>query len=100
MGWLVVEDLVMVLVLVLLPPLAGVLGGSSAAGGGAVEGSLWTALGTLAKVAAFIALMLVVGRRVLPKGAVVGGRGGLARAVFPVCDCRRAGRGVWLGQAV
>jgi CPA2 family monovalent cation:H+ antiporter-2 len=34
-GWLVVEDLAMVLVLVLLPPLAGVLGGTGAAPGGA-----------------------------------------------------------------
>jgi CPA2 family monovalent cation:H+ antiporter-2 len=68
-GWLVVEDLVMVLVLVLLPPLAPLLGGQAAAGPAAAEGQgLWTTLGlTLAKVAAFIALMLVVGRRVFPK---------------------------------
>jgi CPA2 family monovalent cation:H+ antiporter-2 len=68
-GWLVVEDLVMVLVLVLLPPLAPLLGGQAAAGPAAAEGQgLWTTLGlTLATVAAFIALMLVVGRRVFPK---------------------------------
>ncbi|MEK9952753.1 MAG: cation:proton antiporter, partial [Curvibacter sp.] len=43
-GWLVVEDLVMVLVLVLVPALAGVM---SAAGGGAAAdaGELWTTLG-------------------------------------------------------
>ncbi|HEY6529569.1 MAG TPA: YbaL family putative K(+) efflux transporter [Cellvibrionaceae bacterium] len=63
-GWLIVEDLAMVLVLVLLPPLAAWLsdpveGGSSA--------SIVYALGlTLLKVSAFVALMLVVGRRVFP----------------------------------
>jgi len=63
-GWLVVEDLAMVLVLVILPPLAGALGGQSSAGQG---GSLWWTLGkTFAEVAAFIALMLVVGRRAFP----------------------------------
>ncbi|MCK6435602.1 cation:proton antiporter domain-containing protein [Rivihabitans pingtungensis] len=96
-GWLVVEDLVMVLVLVLLPPLAGVLGGSSAAGGGAVEGSLWTVLGTLAKVAAFIALMLVVGRRVLPKVLWwVAGAG--SRELFTLCVIAAA-LGVAYGSA-
>jgi CPA2 family monovalent cation:H+ antiporter-2 len=69
-GWLVVEDLVMVLVLVLLPALAGVL--ATAGDGGAAAGlpgtELWQTVGlTLAKVTAFILLMLVVGRRVLPK---------------------------------
>lgn len=62
-GWLVVEDLATVLVLVLLPPLAGLLGGSAPEP--AVP--LWQALGvTVIEVAAFIVLMLVVGRRVLP----------------------------------
>ena len=64
-GWLVVEDLVMVLVLVLLPALAGVLG---AGAGGATPGDIWETVGlTLAKVTAFIVLMLAVGRRVLPR---------------------------------
>lgn len=64
-GWLVVEDLVMVLVLVLLPPLAGWLGGTVPDG---KDGNLWQILGTtLVEVSAFIALMLVVGRRVFPK---------------------------------
>jgi CPA2 family monovalent cation:H+ antiporter-2 len=66
-GWLVVEDLVVVLVLVLLPALAGVLGGSPAAGG-TRPGGLWGTLAlTLGEVAAFVALMLVVGRRLLPR---------------------------------
>ncbi len=65
-GWLVVEDLVMVLVLVLLPALAGVLMPSEAGSGSGWQ--LWETIGvTLAKVAGFIALMLVVGRRLLPK---------------------------------
>ncbi|MBV5285068.1 MAG: Kef family K(+) transporter [Methyloversatilis discipulorum] len=64
-GWLVVEDLVMVLVLVLLPALAGVLSGDAAAASGRDLG-LAMAI-TLAKVIAFIVLMLVVGRRVLPR---------------------------------
>jgi len=64
-GWLVVEDLATVLVLVLLPPLASVLGGADA---NAVEiGTLWATIGwTLLQVGAFIALMLIAGRRVLP----------------------------------
>ncbi|SEU11758.1 YbaL family putative K(+) efflux transporter [Variovorax sp. OV084] len=64
-GWLVVEDLAMVLVLVLLPPLAGTLGGKSEHAGPADP--LWQTLGlTLLQVGGFVALMLVVGRRVFP----------------------------------
>ncbi len=65
-GWLVVEDLVMVLVLVLLPPLAGVLGGQPPAtvGDGPV---LWLVANTLGKVALFIVVTLVLGRRLLPR---------------------------------
>ncbi|QOF76375.1 YbaL family putative K(+) efflux transporter [Variovorax sp. 38R] len=63
-GWLVVEDLAMVLVLVLLPPLAGALGGTNADTNGA---PVWQTLGlTLLQVGGFVALMLVVGRRVFP----------------------------------
>ncbi|MGI4983372.1 MAG: YbaL family putative K(+) efflux transporter [Janthinobacterium lividum] len=67
-GWLIVEDLVMVLALVLLPPFAGLLGGH--ADGQPVTLTtatlLWTLGLTLAKVAAFVAVMLIVGRRVIP----------------------------------
>ena len=63
-GWLVVEDLVVVLVLVLLPALAGLLGGRPPPAGGTLWGSL---LLTVGKVAAFVALMLLVGRRVFPR---------------------------------
>ena len=67
-GWLVVEDLAMVLVLVLLPPLAGWLGGNGGAAAGEVDGAaLWKTLGwTLLQVGGFVALMLLVGRRVFP----------------------------------
>src|SRR4249919_439507 len=62
-GWLVVEDLLMVLTLVLLPALTGVLGGDLPNNGG----SLWPALGiTIGKVVLFIGLMLVVGVRFFP----------------------------------
>ncbi|HEY0848041.1 MAG TPA: YbaL family putative K(+) efflux transporter [Noviherbaspirillum sp.] len=64
-GWLVVEDLATVLILVLLPSLAGTLGGTAPAGSGAAP--IWrTIIETLLEVSAFIALMLIVGRRVLP----------------------------------
>jgi len=66
-GWLVVEDLAMVLVLVLLPPLSGWLGGTPDAAAEASGSSLlMTLLLTFGKVAVFIALMLVVGKRVFP----------------------------------
>jgi CPA2 family monovalent cation:H+ antiporter-2 len=62
-GWLVVEDLVTVLVLVLLPALAGPLGGKGADG----DTSLLVALGkTLLQVGAFVAFMLIVGRKLFP----------------------------------
>ena len=73
-GWLVVEDLVMVVTLVLVPPLAGLLGGEAVPlGEEAAEVArlgfgpvLSTLLVTGVKVVAFVALMLVVGRRVIP----------------------------------
>jgi monovalent cation:H+ antiporter-2, CPA2 family len=81
-GWLVVEDLAMVLVLVLLPPLAGLLGGQAHAPS---EHGLWATLGiTFAKVAAFIALMLVVGRRLFPKLLWLVAKTG-SRELFTLC---------------
>ena len=65
-GWLVVEDLATVLILVLLPPLAGILG-SQTANAATSDTAIWITIGqTLLQVFAFIALMLVVGRRVMP----------------------------------
>lgn len=64
-GWLVVEDLATVLVLVLLPPLAGVLGGEAQHAGGPQE--IWLAIArTLLEVCAFIGLMMIVGRKLIP----------------------------------
>ncbi|MDP9043508.1 MAG: Kef family K(+) transporter [Pseudomonadota bacterium] len=62
-GWLVVEDLAMVLVLVLLPALAPSLGGHASP---TTRSTLWTLLVTLSQVAGFVAFMLVVGRRLFP----------------------------------
>ena len=57
----------MVLALVLLPALAGVLGGEPPPGFETPAGGLWAVLGiTLGKVALFVALMLIVGARVFP----------------------------------
>ena len=84
-GWLVVEDLVMVLVLVLLPALAGLLTPATGTPETTADNSLWMALGTtLAKVSAFIALMLVVGRRVLPRVLWWVARTG-SRELFTLC---------------
>ncbi|MDX2289984.1 MAG: YbaL family putative K(+) efflux transporter [Hyphomicrobiaceae bacterium] len=64
-GWLIVEDIVMVLALVLLPALTPLLNGSTLSGD-----ELWDVLGTVAitigQVAAFVVLMLLVGRRLIP----------------------------------
>jgi CPA2 family monovalent cation:H+ antiporter-2 len=66
-GWLVVEDLVMVLALVLLPALAGLDGNADTHGAAATTRPLWLALLlTLGKVAAFVVLMLVGGRKLFP----------------------------------
>lgn len=65
-GWLVVEDLVMVLVLVLLPVAHEFL--SDASGNAASLSDIGQSIAvTLTKVTAFIVLMLIVGKRVLPK---------------------------------
>jgi CPA2 family monovalent cation:H+ antiporter-2 len=63
-GWLIVEDLILVLVLVLIPPLSGALGGR----GPQISGPdlFYTLEITIAKIAAFVAIMLLVGRKVFP----------------------------------
>lgn len=62
-GWLIVEDLAMVLALVLLPGLAEFLGGGASGSGSSIGVTLGV---TIAKVAAFVAFMLLVGKRVIP----------------------------------
>ena len=63
-GWLVVEDLVMVMVLVLLPAVSPSLGGTAVHE--TASRTAWTVLITLAQVAGFIAFMLIAGRRFFP----------------------------------
>jgi CPA2 family monovalent cation:H+ antiporter-2 len=72
-GWLIVEDIAMVLALVLLPALSSLLGGEAQATAASDPIVQWLNLGvggilvlTFVKVAGFVALMLVVGRQVIP----------------------------------
>jgi CPA2 family monovalent cation:H+ antiporter-2 len=67
-GWLIVEDLAMVVVLVLLPALAEVLGGTAGAGGhGEADRSVLATLAiTIGKVGAFVVVALLLGPRVMP----------------------------------
>jgi monovalent cation:H+ antiporter-2, CPA2 family len=62
-GWLIVEDIAMVLALVLLPALAPILKGGAAA---SVSALVLPVAITLGKVATFVAIMLIVGKRVIP----------------------------------
>lgn len=82
-GWLIVEDLAMVLALVLLPAMSGALGGVAA---GAVSGTALakTVFLTLGKVSVFVALMLVFGGRLFPKLLWQVGRTG-SRELFTLC---------------
>jgi CPA2 family monovalent cation:H+ antiporter-2 len=101
-GWLIVEDLVMVLVLVLLPVIAGILGTIPAADGHAPAANdqhiAVTLLITLGKVAAFVVFMLVVGKRLLPKLLWwVAGTG--SRELFSLCVIATA-VGVAYGSAL
>jgi CPA2 family monovalent cation:H+ antiporter-2 len=85
-GWLVVEDLAMVLVLVLLPSLSVPLGGGVAGGAhGPADWNLLTTVAlTLGQVSVFIVLMLVVGRRLFPKLLWLVARTG-SRELFTLC---------------
>jgi CPA2 family monovalent cation:H+ antiporter-2 len=75
-GWLIVEDLAMVLALVLVPAIASINGGGEGLHDPfvsfvtrllGIDIGIWGILGlTLLKVAAFVGFMLVVGRRVIP----------------------------------
>ena len=75
-GWLIVEDLAMVLALVLLPAL-----GDHDAGAGRLGLAL---LLTLLKVGGFVALMLLVGRRLIPR-LLEGVAGTGSRELFTLC---------------
>lgn len=66
-GWLLVEDLVMVLGLVVLPAIAVLLGGKVPDHAHAAQSNIWLTLGlTLLKVVGFIAFMLIIGKRLVP----------------------------------
>jgi monovalent cation:H+ antiporter-2, CPA2 family len=65
-GWLIVEDLAMVLILVLLPAMAAMLGGTALEGQSTQRSAGSTLAVTLAEIAAFLAIMLIAGRRLLP----------------------------------
>jgi monovalent cation:H+ antiporter-2, CPA2 family len=78
-GWLVVQDLVMVLVLVLLPAVADVPAGEADARPWGIALAV-----TLGKVAAFVVVMLVAGRRLLPRLLWHVARTG-SRELFTLC---------------
>jgi len=63
-GWLIVEDLAMVLALVLLPVLAGIANNPNSTGG--LSAIAWPIATTFLKVGGFVAFMLIVARRVIP----------------------------------
>lgn len=68
-GWLIVEDLAMILALVLLPALADMLEDAAArdaTADGSLRGALVAIALTFGKAGLFIALMLSIGRRVMP----------------------------------
>ncbi|WP_174868838.1 YbaL family putative K(+) efflux transporter [Pectobacterium polaris] len=73
-GWLIVEDLAMVLTLVLLPAFGDMIGAEHADTSKLLADLAWT----IGKVIAFITLMIVVGRRLVPwvlaKSASTGSR--------------------------
>jgi monovalent cation:H+ antiporter-2, CPA2 family len=68
-GWLIVEDIAMVFALVLIPAVVPLLDGSierNMAFGFGSSQVLSTIALTIAKVTAFVAMMMVVGRRLIP----------------------------------
>jgi len=64
LGWLVVQDLVMVLALVFLPAMGGA--GAEGAGEGSSGSLVATLARTLTEVVAFVAVMMLIGRRLIP----------------------------------
>ncbi|MCY1058661.1 YbaL family putative K(+) efflux transporter [Nannocystis sp. SCPEA4] len=93
-GWLIVEDLAMVLALVLVPAMAG-----APAEDGSVPSNVWVSLVlTVLKVTGFIAIMLVIGRRAIPWMLErIAGTG--SRELFTLCVLAIA-LGVALGAAL
>jgi len=67
LGWLIVEDLICVLALVLLPVLAAHVGKPDESAAQSLQAILKALLVTLVQVGAFVAAMLLVGKRVIPR---------------------------------
>ncbi|HYO09059.1 MAG TPA: cation:proton antiporter [Tepidisphaeraceae bacterium] len=72
-GWLIVEDILTVIVLVLIPVLGsgaagagGVDGGDGGSGGGGVRAIAWALLVALLKLSALVAILLWGGSKVIP----------------------------------
>ena len=80
-GWLVVQDLIMVFVLVLLPPLASQLGGEQQSWNDGIWQNL---LITVEKMLIFVVLMLVGGRRLIPRLLWLAART-RSRELFTLC---------------
>jgi K+:H+ antiporter len=99
-GWLIVEDLAMILALVLLPAFAKVLGshGVTATHTAGDRGLLITLGLTLTKVSAFLGLALLIGPRVLPWLLRQVARTG-SRELFTLCVLTIA-IGIAFGSAV
>jgi CPA2 family monovalent cation:H+ antiporter-2 len=83
LGWLIVQDVAMVLVLVLLPAIAELLGGAQARPAAGVD-IVDAVAATLGKIAVFAALMLLVGRRAFPRLLLLVARTG-SRELFTLC---------------
>ena len=81
-SWLIIEDLLMVLILVLIPPLSDSWVGATME---SVKGNVWLALVTvLIKMAVFILFMIIVGRKFFPKLLCYIARTG-SRELFTLC---------------
>jgi CPA2 family monovalent cation:H+ antiporter-2 len=97
-GWLIVEDLVTVFILVLLPAIAG---GSKDSSGQVARGPAVATVIALIKAAAFLVLMLFAGRRVIPRllGAVarIGSRELFTLAVIALALCIAVGAAALFG---
>ncbi len=81
-GWLIVEDLIMVLVLVLLPAIANIFSASASL---MPSENLWISLLiTVLKITLFIAVMLIAGKKLFPKMLWHIARTG-SRELFTLC---------------
>ncbi|HEY0973053.1 MAG TPA: cation:proton antiporter [Solimonas sp.] len=103
-GWLVVEDLVMVLTLILLPAFAGFLGGTPSQVPGASDTLTMTVLLTFLKIGLFFVLMYAIGMRLFPwlsRELIRGGSRELITIFVTVLAISMAyGAAVWFGVSL